>query len=278
MDPQILAITDYQGNELKENDVKERLQALKVRIKDDHDINNEMRQDDDYLLRYLHFSDFNIQQAHLQFKKFYKLLTNDAKWFGYATPKAHQDQLQKNMRLLLDTRDRDGRLILIAKMGNINPSQSSLNDVLKLDDIMMELGWDDPITLRKGFCGILDVKDMGFRLMQWATPKNLIFAVKKLEAMPVKDLKIHCVNKSRYLSTMMTITWPFLPAKFKENIYFHEDKWESLHKYIDPASLPTEYGGTNTKSYDEYIKDVLDKDNQLVETTKYIKFFVKDAK
>lgn len=33
---------------------------------DDHDINNEMRQDDDYLLRYLHFSDFNIQQAHLQ--------------------------------------------------------------------------------------------------------------------------------------------------------------------------------------------------------------------
>lgn len=33
MDPQILAITDYQGNELKENDVKERLQALKVRIK-----------------------------------------------------------------------------------------------------------------------------------------------------------------------------------------------------------------------------------------------------
>lgn len=88
---------------------------------------------------------------------------------------------------------------------------------------MMELGWDDPITLRKGFCGILDVKDMGFRLMQWATPKNLIFAVKKLEAMPVKDLKIHCVNKSRYLSTMMTITWPFLPAKFKENVMYIYD-------------------------------------------------------
>lgn len=51
------------------------------------------------------------------------------------------------------------------------------------------------------------------------------------------------INYSLLINTCYNIVYPFMNERSKELVIFHSNL-TSLHKYLDPEMLPSEYGGS----------------------------------
>jgi len=94
----------------------------------------------------------------------------------------------------------------------------------------------------------MDFNGLGMKQVKGLTPS---FSLRLLtfiqEAMPLRLKEVHFVNQPFLFNMVWTMFKPFVKEKLKNRMFFHGNKMESLHKHIDPAYLPEDYGGALPK-------------------------------
>jgi len=140
-------------------------------------------------------------------------------------------------------KDEDGRVVYFVPVGAWRDDLSTLEDVLRVAIHDFQIMISDIGTQENGLVAIIDFKNFGMGKMKDMTPIYLKkLAVLLQGAFPMKIKGIHFVNHSWLLKIIISMIWPFLSNKLRARLHFHNN-YSSLHKKIDPACLPTEYGG-----------------------------------
>ncbi|XP_023014177.2 retinaldehyde-binding protein 1 [Leptinotarsa decemlineata] len=219
---------------------------------------------DNFLERYFYGTNFSVEDSFKKLKAFRELQIEKPEWFTKEAPLDKKPIIEMNARILLDECDKEGRPIYLAKMGNIDVNKMSMYDVLALDDLWLEFVLTkNPRVTKNGFCMIMDMENCSWKLVKWMSPENVKIGVKKLEALPFNVLKVHVVNNSFVVNTIVRMMWPFLPEKIKNMVVFHFNDWEVLYQHIDQEKLPIEYGGIKKIDYSELYEKLFQMNDEI---------------
>ncbi|KAF2899221.1 hypothetical protein ILUMI_06953, partial [Ignelater luminosus] len=253
-------ITDFSGKVLSDEDIKNRVRDLRKLVLE-HDILKKVRTEDPYLLRFLYCTEFDVALSLKKMEDFTELMIEYPEWFATTSPLSKKKQIEVNDKAMLKERDKKGRAILVVRLGKMDAINSNPAEQSKILDMWLETIMDDPITQANGLSAIVDMNGYSWRLFRWFTPANMKFIAKKMDRYPFKELLLHIVNTSFLLSATIKLIWPFLNDKIKNMFKFHFDNWPSLHEYINPDVLPTEYGGNGPDiDFEKSIQVLLDQD------------------
>ncbi|RZF48643.1 hypothetical protein LSTR_LSTR010733 [Laodelphax striatellus] len=227
--------------------------------------------DDRILLRYLAYTKFDVEKAFEKMKMIYKNKHTYSEWYATERTENQDFVLSRHIHTMIEPRDSQGRRIYIVQLGNIVVSDHQAHEMSQVDDIWLEAVMDEPETQKNGIVFIVDMKGLSWKFMKYFTPTNVKIGSMKAETIPLHSIQFHVINTGMLLNGMVSLVFPLLSTATKESIFFHKSSLESLHKHINPESLPKEYGGTLPPlDYDKNIDIFLKKNNtRLLELLKY---------
>lgn len=105
-------------------------------------------------------------------------------------------------------------------------------------------------------------------LLKWLTPKHSSVMTRKADVAPLA-IYYHVVNSSGLMKVIMPVIFQFMSSETRERVFFHYDNWPSLHKFIEPEKLPSEYGGTTELDYENLRRLLYDREDFLLEYMTY---------
>ncbi|KAF2884153.1 hypothetical protein ILUMI_22012 [Ignelater luminosus] len=275
-------IVDFSGEMLTSEDIKHRTRELLklilgktifkytecLRSKKilflEHDKLKSFRKDEPFLLRFLHCSDFDVALALKKLQNFTDFIFKHPNWVGRTSPLHIKRKFEVYDKAMLKDRDRKGRAIFVIKLGKVDVANSSPQEQWQIIDMWFESILDNPIVQTNGVNIIIDTNAYSWRLFRWLTPTNMRIAVKKLDVCPIKEVLLHVVNTSFLINASIKLLWPFLNDRLKNMFKFHFDNWPSLHEYINPNVLPTEYGGDGPDiDFEESVQMLFNQDSSI---------------
>lgn len=209
-------------------------------------------------------------------------------WFVDKPLQNYKELLNRNIKFVLDKRDKKGRRIFVSKMGNMDISAFSATDLAHLDELWCEFMLNDLETQKNGISCLIDMSGYSLKSLRYLTPTNIRIATQKADLMPVKHMEFHVVNSSTFMNAAVAILYPMLSKQIKDSVHFHYSNWDSLHAQLGKDALPAEYGGSNGEvfDYDMLNRQLLDLEHHYdsmlrfgyelkphVDPGKYAKFF-----
>lgn len=137
--------------------------------------------------------------------------------------------------MVLDKRDKNGRIVFVAKLGknvhsidftvtdcnlfffslfafllgNVSPNTQFV-EASMLDDMWMQVLLSDPLTQMNGLSVIADCTSLSSTVLKWLIPRNCKVGAAKLESLPVKQWTIHVVNMGPIMKACVMLIKPFL--------------------------------------------------------------------
>ncbi|CAF1462198.1 unnamed protein product [Adineta steineri] len=203
---------------------------------------------DEFLLRFLRVTNFNLNHAKEWLIYFWKHRTENPQWF-------FNRDLLKNPIMLeiselayciqLPKETKDNHLIFIMRIGQYDTTKYTFNDVTKYAFAVTDILNRQPSAQINGYIIILDFSNIKFQHVNQFTPDYTRRYVNCWEKMyPVKLHQVHFYNYPSLFDPILHLFRMFLNTKLNDKIYLHSKALEkSLHQYIDPDLLPQEYGG-----------------------------------
>ncbi|CAG4955697.1 unnamed protein product [Parnassius apollo] len=204
---------------------------------------NPHRTDDAFLLRFLRARHFIVPRAHkllvryCNFRTQYPHLYEGVDLWGLTKVK---DAYEGSM---LDRPD-VGRLSIF-RFGTWDPSEFSVDDLVRAGMAMTEIGIRQPKMQVLGGTVIVDLEGITLKHVSTLTPTiaHQIVCLMGV-AVPARLRSCHIINYNWLLNSFFYIFKRFIPQETWDRIFFHGHDLKSLHQHIDPACLPTRYGGT----------------------------------
>lgn len=204
------------------------------------------RTDDDYLTKFLRARHWNVEYAYNLLRNYYS--------FRDANITLYQDVRCVNLMNLTEQeiitvspyREQNGRRIMILRFGTWDPTKMSVDDILKLTLIILEMGSMEPVSQIAGGVGLFDLSGITLTHIRYLTPsiaQKIIALI--VTSSPLRTEAIHIVNQSWLFSAIINVFKPFLNAKMREKLFVHGTDMNLLHQHISPKYLPKRYGGVH---------------------------------
>ncbi|XP_025835316.1 clavesin-1 [Agrilus planipennis] len=213
------------------------------------------RTDDAFLLRFLRARYFVLERAHRLFVNYYNFKENNPEIFEGVNLMKLQELGTTNIITVPPYREQTGRRILLYRMGNWDPENTPVIEILQATMAILELAiLEERAQILGGIC-IFDLGDLSMQQAWHLTPN---IATKVIQIMvtsfPMKVHALHIVNQSKVFDFVYNIFKPLLNDQMRKRIFFHGDDMESLHQHINPKHLPERYGGVHPDySYSDWI-------------------------
>ncbi|CAF1299030.1 unnamed protein product [Rotaria sordida] len=207
---------------------------------------------DEFLLRFLHVTNFQLDNAKEWLIRFWKYRTENPQWF------TDRDLLKNSLMqeiaeiayyFQLPKETKDKQLIVIMRMGHYDTTKYSLDDVTKYAFAITDILNRQEAGRTYGFIIILDLSEVKLQHMSQFTPDRVHRYIDCWEKIyPVNLIQIHFYNYPRIFDPILYLFRMFLSRKLNEKIFLHSKTSDgtinkSLHQYIDSSLLPNEYGG-----------------------------------
>ncbi|XP_063239801.1 clavesin-1 [Bacillus rossius redtenbacheri] len=202
---------------------------------------------DEFLIRFLRPTKYYPESALGLMVRAAEFKNKNASVVQGLKPEDEQSTLTDNdvVNVVVD-RDQDGRRILIMNLGKKwDPSKVTTNQIFRCLYLTHIGACLEPETQVKGAVVIMDFSGLGMRQVTSFTPsfsKLLLSFIQ--EAMPLRLKQVHIVNEPYIFNMVFQIFKPLIKDKLKARMFFHGNKMASLHKHMDPAFLPADFGGS----------------------------------
>jgi len=143
---------------------KDKIEELRLKVKDS--ALKDIRTDDIYLYRFLHCCDWNVESAYNRITRVTQHRKTNSEWF-VMTPDVDEYNrlLKKNIKFMLDKRDKNGRRIYVTKMANVNVSDTTVYDQAQLDDLWFSHVLEEKDTIENGVTAIIDMKGYTWKML-----------------------------------------------------------------------------------------------------------------
>ncbi|KAF8777961.1 Alpha-tocopherol transfer protein-like like protein [Argiope bruennichi] len=227
------------------------------------------RTDDVYLLRFLRCRKFDCERALKTIRDHYKFRKQHRDIFPL--PSSIEKALRAHIFNFLPHRDQKGRAIYVVRMARWIPEETSYADFVAAGNLIAEYVLDNPVTQINGYIGIWDFKGFSIRhFLPFCSPKNIILLTTLMQdRFPARFKIAYCVNCSSLVNKAWALISPVMKDKFRKRIKIFGTDMTVLHQFLEPAILPTEYGGIITTPENvEMAQRVLDQEQ-------YVKFNLK---
>jgi hypothetical protein len=228
-------------------DIEDHLNHFRDWIREQQSILNSI-DTDEFLLRFLRVTNFNLNQAKEWLIRFWKYRTENPQWF------TNRDLLKNPLMvdiaetaycLQLPKENKDQQRIFLMRVGHYDTTKYSLDDVTKYAFAVTDILNTQPAAQLYGFIILLDFSNIKLQHVRQFTPDHTRRYVECWEKMyPVHLRQIHFYNYPGLFDPVLHLFRMFLAKDLKDKIHLHpRSSNESLHQYIDPELLPSEYGG-----------------------------------
>jgi hypothetical protein len=225
---------------------------------------------DEFLLRFLRVTDFNLDQAKEWLIHFCKYRTENPQWFPFFyinfIPKfflisfrfTNRDLIKNPiMHAISETayclqtpkETKDNEQIFLMRIGHFDTTKYILDDVTKYAFAVTDILNTLPAAQINGYIILLDFSDIKLQHVGQFTPDHAKRYVDCWEKMyPVQLRQIHYYNYPSLFDPVLHLFKRFYYRKLNDKIFLHPKTSDgsankSLHQYIDPSLLPSEYGG-----------------------------------
>lgn len=234
------------------------------------------RTDDAYLLRFLRCRRFIPAMAHRLIVRYEQFRRQNA--YLYDCDAFALQKVKNVYGGILPESPTNGRIILM-RFGRWDVSTIPIEDVVRCALLMDEVAVMQPKLQILGGTVIVDLEGLTLRQVAQLTPTvaGQIVALMGV-SFPLAIRCVHMINYSWILNTFFYIFKQFIPKTAWGRIHFHGNDMSSLHKHIDPAYLPPEYGGhcQYVISTEKWISKIDEyKDDFLVQELRALGFTVK---
>jgi len=203
--------------------------------------------DDEVILMFLRSCKFSLERCKEKIDKYYTIQTALPEWYQNLDPttKQHQAVLDKGLVLPLKDYDREGRKVIIMRMGLWDPSKISLDALFRVVAMINQVVLHDEQTQ---VCGIVSVQDMTGMSASILGAFSPSFAKKALacwqDCIPIRVQGFHCIGLPSFFDVLFNIFKTFMKDKLRRRVFVHSGKMEELYNHIPRDILPEEYGGT----------------------------------
>ncbi|CAF1637330.1 unnamed protein product [Rotaria magnacalcarata] len=207
---------------------------------------------DEFLLRFLRITDFRLEKTKERLISFWRYRTENPQWFRNRDLTKNQLMCQISELaycLQLPKATKDKHLIFLMRLGQYDPLIYTIDDVTRYAFAVADILNIQPAAQLYGFIAILDFTNIRLQHIRQFTPDRIRRYVDCWEKMyPVHLRQIHFYNYPRIFGPILHLFRFFYCRNLDDRICFHsrtsnDSMKKSLHKYIDPALLPNEYGG-----------------------------------
>ncbi|KAB7502224.1 Clavesin-1 [Armadillidium nasatum] len=199
-----------------------------------------------FLLRFLRMKKFRVGDAQQILERYLRMRMDHPSWFrnlDFRDPRM-EDLIDRGYFFALPERDDAGRRVFFSVAGCLDATRDTSSDMMKAVQIGLESLIEDEENQVRGFCYILDEKNVGFSVVTLWTPSEVSKAFHCSEKnIPMRHKEIHFVNLPISLYAVFEVAKTMLSDKIRKRFQVHNNV-EQLAKSVPKRILPKEYGGT----------------------------------
>ena len=202
--------------------------------------------DDAFILRFLRARKFDHGRALKMLRNYHSQRNDWPEVFDKVkNPGLVRHVFDAGCFISINAKAKNGSAVCIGRPGKVeNPL---LTDFVATLTITVENMLEDERNQIYGVTVIEDLSYFSFEMAQQMGPSvGKRFVGWLQDAMPVRVKSVNMVNEPTLFDVVFAIVRPFMKDKMKKRMTLHGNKFDMLHKIIDPAVLPPAYGGTHS--------------------------------
>lgn len=204
------------------------------------------RLDSNFILRFLRMQKFEIKESCEILDKYLTMRCQYPTWFQNLDCKdpALADLVSQGYIFALPNRDQHGRRVIFSRAAAFDPTKYTTSDMMRAHVMTFETLLNDEENQVRGFTYVFDEKAVSWSHLSIWTPSEVSKAFSCCErALPMRHRDINFLNLPWTMSLIFQFAKSLLSEKIRSRFKTHSGL-ESLQRSVDPAFLPTEYGGS----------------------------------